>query len=587
MIPIPLATLNSITAAEFSQLLQGIYEHSPWIAERAAAARPFASRFALLDAMQQVVASATLDEQLGLIRAHPELAGKAAVRGELTAESTREQAGAGLAHCSQEEFDRLHALNSAYNQRFGFPFILSVRGHDRASILQHFQRRAAADPDTERATALREIGRIAEFRLLDRVAEPLGSFIIAMADRLAQHTEVPGQLTCSYLSDPHRAVARQLRDWMWAVGLDAHIDAIGNVVGQLRCGRPDARRLITGSHYDTVADAGRYDGRLGVLLPIAVVEQLRHNGLTLAVDLEIVGFGDEEGLRFDSTYLGSRALAGQFDLSLLELRDRNGISLREALADAGLDADGIPALARDPATVAGYVEVHIEQGPQLLSEARALGVVTAINGARRFLITVTGEAGHAGTVPMALRRDAAAAAAELLLYVERRCARVPGLVGTVGRLQVPGGAVNVIPGRCELSLDIRAPDDAQRDAAVADIQAKITAIGASRRVQFTLQPVLNSPATPCDAELLNGLTASIRAVTSDATPRHLPSGAGHDAVAMAALCPVAMLFVRCGNGGISHHPAETLSVDDADAAALVFHHFVSHFMSPATNPSHD
>lgn len=573
---LPLATLNAVAAEDFVPLLHGIYEHSPWIAERAAALRPFASRFALLDAMQAVVAAATRDAQLGLIRAHPELAGKAAVRGELTAESTREQAHAGLSACSQAEFDRLQALNAAYHARFGFPFILSVKGHDRASILRQFERRAGADPDTELATALREIGRIAEFRLLERVTEPMGASIMARAQRLARHSETAHALTCTFLSEAHQAVARQLRDWMWAAGMDARIDAIGNVVGRWRGTLPDAKTLLTGSHYDTVVDAGAYDGRLGVLLPIVVVEHLRRAGVALPFDLEIIGFSDEEGVRYGSTYLGSRAVAGHFDAALLDRRDREGLSMRDALIAAGLDPDGIAALAREPASVSGYLEVHIEQGPQLLDEGLPVGVVTAINGGRRLRVSITGVAAHAGTVPMSLRHDAATAGAELTLYVERRCSAVPGLVGTVGRLEVPGGAVNVIPGRCELTIDIRAPDDAVRDAAVADIEAEMARIAARRGVVFERQELLNSAATACSPALREALAASVCRVTGSLKARQLASGAGHDAVPISQLTEVGMLFVRCGNGGVSHNPAETLSEADADVAARVFADFLHH-----------
>ena len=577
---IELSTLNALSAEAFAAALHGIYEHSPWIAERAAAARPFTDRYALLDAMQAVVHQAALDEQLSLIRAHPELAGKAAVRGELTAESTREQAGAGLSHCAQAEFDRLQQLNAQYNTRFGFPFILSVKGHDRASILRAFAERVAAEPAEELSTALREIGRIAEFRLMERVSEPMGDSIVAMAQRLARHSEADDALTCTFLSPAHQAAARQLRDWMWMAGLEAQIDAIGNVVGHWRSTHAAAQTLITGSHYDTVVNGGAYDGRLGILLPIVVVEQLRRQGQTLPFHLEIIGFADEEGVRYDSTYLGSRAIAGRFDPALLDRSDRSGVSMRQALLDAGLEPDGIPALARDPSTISGYLEVHIEQGPVLLDEGLAVGVVSAINGSRRWLVEIEGLAGHAGTVPMHLRRDAAVVAAELLLFIYRRCAAVPGLVGTVGRLEVPGGAVNVIPGRCHLSLDVRAPEDTVRDAAIADITEEMLRLADARGVRISHREVLNGSATPCDPKIQAALADSVRRVTGTAQPRVLPSGAGHDAVLMAQLAPSGMLFVRCGNGGISHHPDEILSRPDADVAARVFSDYLLHHGSP-------
>lgn len=563
-----LAALNALPAADFVAALDGIYEHSPWVAERVAERRPFGSRCALHDAMQAAVLAATDEEQLALIRAHPQLAGKAAIRGELTADSTREQAGAGLSACSPEEFARLHALNTAYEARFGFPFIMAVKGHGRAAILAGFESRLAHHPEAERAKALDEIGRIAEFRLRERVQEAMGADIMAMAERLKRYSEQEGALTCTFLSEAHRRAARQIRDWMIAAGLDVEIDAIGNVVGRLP-GDGD-RTLLTGSHYDTVIDGGAYDGRLGVLLPIAVAETLRRQGRRLPCTLEIIAFSDEEGVRFGSTFLGSSAVAGRFDTALLDRRDAQGIALREAL-DA---PEAIPQLARDPARLAGYVEVHIEQGPVLLDAGRPLGVVTAINGSLRYAIAVQGVAGHAGTVPMTLRHDAAAAAAEIVLFVEQRCRQASGLVGTVGRLEVPNGAVNVVPGRCTLSLDLRAPDDAVRDAAARDILDEIDAIAARRGVRIEARELLRASATPCDPALQARLADSIRRVTGEDAPR-LPSGAGHDAMALAAITEVAMLFVRCGNGGISHHPAETLTPADAELAAQVLLDFLS------------
>lgn len=574
---VDLDTLNTLPAAGFVRALDGIYEHSPWVAAATAAARPFAHRFALADALNASLRAAPREQRIALVRAHPELAGRAAVRGELTAESTREQAGAGLAHCTPGEFARLQELNARYNARFGFPFVLSVKGHDRASIIAAFERRLHHDPETELATAIEQIARIAEFRLAERVGEPAGRTILAMAERLAQYSDQEGALTCTFFSPAHRATATLLREWMLQAGLDAQIDAIGNVVGRWPGTPSGAGTLITGSHYDTVINGGRYDGRLGILLPIVVVQRLRQQGRTLPFDLEIVGFSEEEGVRFKSTFLGSSAIAGRFDPANLDRRDAQDQRLGDVLVAAGHDPAAIAALARPPGSVSGYVEVHIEQGPVLLDEQRAVGVVTAINGSLRYLVEIIGLAGHSGTVPMTQRRDAAAAAAEIVLYVERRCAAVPALVGTVGRLQVPDGAINVIPGRCELSIDLRSPRDDDRDAAAADIFAEIAAIAARRNVQVRSQRVLEVAATPCAPRLQRQLAASITRVTGDAAPRELPSGAGHDALQLAALTEVAMLFVRCGAGGISHHPAETLSRDDADTAAAVFADFLEHY----------
>ena len=577
---IALAELNAATSGKFVAALDGIFEHTPWIAERAAARRPFASRLDLLDAMRAVVDAATEDEQLGLIRAHPQLAGRAAIRKELTAASTREQQGAGLDACSPDEFARLQELNAAYNAKFGFPFILAVRGHDRTSIIAAFEARLCNDAEAERQTALEQIARIAEFRLASTVSTPISAEIMAMHECLARFSDDSGALTCTYLRPAHRATAQRIRDFMRAADLDVEIDAIGNVVGRWRCGAPGAKTLITGSHYDTVINGGKYDGRLGILLPITCVIGLRQRGMTLPYDLEIVAFADEEGVRYKSTFLGSSALAGTFDMKFLEARDEDGVPMHDALRQAGHDPQRIPALARDPRNVAAYLEVHIEQGPVLLDAQRALGVVTSIAGSVRMLVSIAGLAGHAGTVPMNLRRDAAVAAAEIVLAVEQRCSGIPGLVGTVGQLGVPGGAINVIPGRCELSLDIRAGDDAVRDAAVADVLTAIERIATKRNVRVDARRVLEAAGVPCAPSLQRQLAAAITRATGDDAPLHLPSGAGHDAMKMVALAPVGMLFVRCGNGGISHHPDETMSAADADAAARAFTEFLLNFKTP-------
>jgi allantoate deiminase/N-carbamoyl-L-amino-acid hydrolase len=577
---IELSALNALDEAGFVAALDGIFEHSPWVAADTAAARPFANRLQLADALCATMYAASRDRQLALVRAHPELAGRAAIGGMLTADSAREQAGAGLDRCTPEEYARLQSLNAAYNARFGFPFVLAVKGHDRRSILVQLAQRLQQEPEAEFATALAEIARIAGFRLAGRVTEPAATTVQAMAERLAAYSDAPGMLSCTYLRPAHRATASQLREWMLQAGLDAHIDAIGNVIGRWRCGRADAKTLMTGSHYDTVIDGGRYDGRLGILLPIVVAQQLRLAGVQLDYDLEIVAFSEEEGVRFASTFLGSSAVAGQFDADALERRDADGITLREALLDAGRQPRDIAAIARDPARLLGFVEVHIEQGPVLLDEGRALGVVTAINGSLRYRIRVTGQAGHAGTVPMQRRRDAAAAAAEIVLFVERRCRQTPELVGTVGCLQVPHGAVNVIPGACELSLDLRAPDDALRDAAAGDVRAEIARIAAARGVEIEVEELLRAPATRCAPAMQARLAASICRVTGDAQARRLPSGAGHDAMQLARITAIGMLFVRCGAGGISHHPAETVSEADMALAATAFADFLQSFCEP-------
>jgi N-carbamoyl-L-amino-acid hydrolase len=577
---IALERLNRLAAPDFIAALATIFEHSPWVPERVAASRPFASGVALHQGMCDAVMQAGEELQLALIRAHPELAGRAAIRGDLTSASTNEQHGAGLSACTPQQYEHLQALNAAYNERFGFPFVLAVKGHTPASVIATLEQRVTHGLDEERSVALREIFRIARFRLTDLVEESLGEAIIAMAEDLASFSETPGALTCSYLTPAHLATAARIRDLMLAAGLTVYSDAVGNVVGVLPGDGRTAKRLLTGSHYDTVINAGKFDGRLGILLPIAVAGSLRRTGSQLPYPLEIIAFAEEEGVRFKSTFLGSRAVAGRFDPGVLDSTDAQGVSLREAMSATGHDSTAIAALARDPSQILGFVEVHIEQGPVLLDAGLPVGVVTSIAGSVRSIVTVEGLSGHSGTVPMHLRRDAAAAAAEIVLAVERRCSAEPGLVGTVGKLDVPDGAINVIPGRCELSIDIRAGRDVQRDAADADVSAEIKLIAARRGVKIEQRRVLEATGVPCAAMLQDAWSASVQRVTAGTAPR-LPSGAGHDAMMMASITDVGMLFVRCGNGGISHHPMETLSAGDAEIAAQVFRDFLQHFQVPA------
>jgi len=571
---ISLEKLNALPAQQFVTTLAGVFESSPWVAERVVSARPFASVLHLHETLCAAVGSATLDEQLALIRAHPELAGRAAIRGALTPESAREQEGAGLAACSPLEFARLQELNTEYSQKFGFPFVLAVKGHTRASVLEALAQRLGHGPEEERATALREIGRIARFRLAELLTEPLGVRIIAMARHLARFSEDSEGLTCSYLTSAHRAAAAEVRDFMLSAGLEVSIDAVGNVVGRWGGADSGEATLVTGSHYDTVVNAGQFDGRLGIVLPLAVVADLRRAGVRLPFTLSIVAFAEEEGVRFKLPFLGSRALTGTFDITALDSVDGGGTSLRQALTDCGHDPAAIPSAALDPRTLLGFVEVHIEQGPVLLAAGMPVGVVTSIAGSIRGVVTIIGSSGHAGTVPMGARRDAAAAAAEIVLAVERRCSGTPGLVGTVGELQVPGGAMNVIPGHCVLSIDIRADRDEARKAAFVEIMAEVERISAARGVTFEWRKVLETASVPCSARLQRRWAESITRAAGIAEPRHLPSGAGHDAMVMAGMTEMGMLFVRCGNGGISHHPAESVTAEDADVAARVFADFL-------------
>ena len=568
--------LNTASVADFVGLLDGTYEHSPWIAERAAAARPFKSLAALKVALARVVRDAGVEEQLALIRAHPELAGKAAVAGELTAESTNEQLKAGLTACTAEEFARLQKLNADYNARFGFPFILAVRGprgtgFTRQEIIATFERRLRAHPDMERAECLRQIHRIAEIRLNDKfgVTPILGQQLWDWAAELAVHSEDEAFLTCTYASPAHTAVAEQLMTWMRDCGFDdVSRDAVGNVVGVYN-GTGD-QRLLTGSHYDTVRRAGRFDGRLGIFVPMLVVRELQRTGRRLPFGIEVVGFAEEEGQRYAATFLASSALTGAFDPAWLEQTDAAGITMRDAMRGAGLPAKvaAITSLHRDRSRYLGFVEVHIEQGPVLDSLDLPLGIVTSINGSRRYTGEIVGLASHAGTTPMGQRRDAAAGVAELILFAEKRAAAVPDIVATVGMLEVPSGSINVIPGRCRFSLDLRATTDEARDALDVDVRAELDAICERRGLSFTLHPTMAADAAPSDADWQKRWEA---AVTELGLPLHrLPSGAGHDAMKMHELLPQAMLFVRGGNGGISHNPLESVTMDDAELAVQAF-----------------
>jgi allantoate deiminase/N-carbamoyl-L-amino-acid hydrolase len=394
-----------------------------------------------------------------------------------------------------------------------------------------------------------------------------GTRILDLADRLAAHSEMAGGLTCTYLSPAHRAVAKDLQAVMQQAGLDTKIDAVGNVTGRYRSATPDAKALIVGSHYDTVANAGRYDGRLGILTALVVAEGLQRAGQVLPFHLDVIAFAEEEGVRFSAPYIGSSAIAGRFDKALLQRRDTGGKSLADALQEFGSRPEDIAALARQPQDLLGYLEVHIEQGPVLLNSNRPAGIVTAIAGGARHQVTVHGRAGHAGTVPMGARQDAAAAAAEIVLAVERCCSAEQGLVGTVGKLTVPGGAINVIPARCELTLDIRAGDDAVRDAAERDVRAEIAHIALRRGVAVDVDELSRTQAIACAPGLQALMAQALQGAGVE--PFYLASGAGHDAVMFAGVTDIGMLFVRCGNGGISHHPSETVTAEDADLGARV------------------
>jgi len=400
------------------------------------------------------------------------------------------------------------------------------------------------------------------------------SRILARCDALAALSEQPDGLTRVFLSPEQRAANELVLSWMREAGLSASLDAIGNCVGRYEAAKPGAPCLMLGSHLDTVRDAGRYDGMLGVVTAIECVAALSAAGRNLPFAIVVVGFGDEEGVRFGSTLLGSRAIAGTFDRALLDRPGRDGVPLRDAMRTFGLDPARIGDAAFAARDVLAYVELHIEQGPVLEAAGLPVGVVTAINGGYRFNVEMTGTAGHAGTVPMALRRDALAAAAECVLAVEELAAGAPDVVGTVGRIEALPGAMNVIPGRVRFSLDVRAPTDAQRAAALAAMRGQFEAIAARRGVALTLEPVWEARTAPCDASLQDRLAAAVAA--EGITVRRLPSGAGHDGMALIDIAPIGMLFVRCKDG-ISHNPAEAVDQQDVAVGARVLLRFIESF----------
>ena len=591
-----LAQLNAASLDEFVALLEGVFEHSPWMAQAVAPHRPLRSLAALKHAFTVALRDAGRDAQLKLIRAHPELAGKAMVSKTLTRESTNEQGKAGLADCTPQQFANIQRLNERYNAKFGFPFILAVRGPrgtglTREQIIAAFERRLGNHPDFELDENLRNIHRIAEIRLNDKfgVTPTLGQQAWDCAELLSKHSDPgyaeAGQLTVTYLTDAHQACQRQLVRWMLECGFDeVSIDAVGNVVGlyhgndhhgnDRHGANPHAKRLLTGSHFDTVRNAGKYDGRLGIFAPMVCVRELQRAGRRLPFGVEVVGFAEEEGQRYKATFLGSGALVGQFDPAWLDQEDSQGIKMVDAMRATGRPATlkAIQALRRDPARYLGFVELHIEQGPVLNELNLPLGVVTSINGSARYLGEVRGMASHAGTTPMRGRRDAANAVAELALYLEERAGREPELVGTMGMLDVPGGSINVIPGRCKFSLDIRATTDPVRDACASDVVAQLKAICARRGLSYTLEETLRAPAAPSAPAWQQRWE---RAVQQLGVPLlRMPSGAGHDAMKLHEVMPQAMLFVRGENAGISHNLLESTTADDMQLGIEAFMHLL-------------
>ena len=387
--------------------------------------------------------------------------------------------------------------------------------------------------------------------------------VLERCDVLAGFSEEPGRLTRRFATDALRDAGAAVQGWMHEAGMTTWRDAIGNIVGRAEAARADAPTLLMGSHIDTVRDAGRYDGMLGVVLAIACVERLRAARGDLPFAIEIYAFADEEGVRYGTAYLGSGVVAGRFDPAYLDRRDGDGISMADAIRAFGGDVDGLAAAGRDASGLLGYLELHIEQGPVLEAEGLPVGIVSAIAGQTRARVTFEGTAGHAGTVPMALRHDALAAAAEWIVATEQLAQCADGLLATVGELAVEPGASNVIPGRAELALDLRHGNDAARAAARGALRERAAAIAAERGVEHHWTVEQETSAVACSPRLTEMLAEAVEAAGHRVL--RVPSGAGHDAAVMSALAPVVMLFVRCA-GGISHNPAESVELGDVAVA---------------------
>jgi N-carbamoyl-L-amino-acid hydrolase len=577
-----LEQLNNASDTAASSMLKGIYEHSDWIAEISITQRPFKTLAGLKYAMMQAVSKASKDSKLSLLKAHPELAGKAMVNNALTSESKNEQTKSGLTHCSEEEFQRIQTLNTTYNHKFGWPFILAVRGPrgtglSRAQIIETFERRVSGSHEFEFEECLRQVHRIAELRLNDKFdfIPALGNEVWDWHEALSTHSD-PGfkenkQLTVTYLTQAHQNCAKDIKQLMLGCGFDSvHIDAVGNVVGRYLAKSHDSQSkfLMTGSHYDTVRNGGKFDGRLGIFVPIMCVRELSRSGTRLREGIEVVAFAEEEGQRYSATFLGSGALVGAFDPNWLSQNDVDGISMLDAMKQAGLDISEIANLRRDPSQYSGFIEVHIEQGPVLNELGLPLGVVTSINGSVRYMVEIKGVAAHAGTTPMDRRQDALCAASELALYMEQRAKEDTHSVATIGQMNIPSGSINVIPGLCKFSMDMRAPSDIQKDKLAGDILRKLEEICSRRRLTYTLNETLRINAAPSAPDWQNYWE---KAVNSVGLPIHkMPSGAGHDAMKIHEIMPQAMLFVRGENSGISHNPLESTTSDDIQLGVEAF-----------------
>lgn len=547
---------QSLSPEKLSQLGQVTVEqtgHINWIADALRADLPCPTLAAFKQKLASIVLNASPDDQTTILCA---------------------QAPAALA-------GDMRAQVECYQSRFGWPYVVASAGPRRTglsaqALAMQLARRLSHPLEHERRTSLLEVLRGLELRF-DEICQgtpELGDQLWDWHESLAVHTEgQDGALTVTYMTPVHQQVARDLADRMQACGCDeVRIDDLGNVVGIYHGTDRGAPRLLTGSHYDTVRNGGKYDGRLGILLPLACIDLLYKQGIRPSRDIEVIAFSEEEGQRFAATFLASSAVTGQFNEKWLEQLDADGISMRQAIERAGHRIEGIAGIRRDPRQYAGFVEVHIEQGPVLNNLGLPLGVVTSINGGVRFKGQVRGLAGHAGTTPMRQRQDAACAAARIVLLAQDCALDHPGSVATVGMLNVPNGSINVIPGLCDFSLDVRAPSDELRNTVIDKIMEGIRDIEASHGVSVTLTETMRVAAAPSDLELQRRWGD---AVTRLGLPVYrLASGAGHDAMKLATIMPQAMLFVRGEHNGISHNPLESTTSHDMELAIAAMLHLI-------------
>ena len=552
---------NAASPAEASDLFRVMFPFGGWLdASSVVEGRPFPT----LAALKQRVAEACLNVPADLLA---------------TAVNDIQSLGFSVAACNNQDAD-LRAeythLQDVYRTKFGWPFLLAA--HDARGSPQTLEaavgtikRHLNLSKLLERKETIRQMQRITELTLHERFGDSIaqGQDVWDWQENLVHHSDEgfaeKGQLTVTYLTPAHLACARQIVADMQACGCDdVVVDAVGNVVGRYLGSQPGQPMLMTGSHYDTVRNGGKYDGRLGIYVPLACIRMLSSAARRLPYGIEVVAFSEEEGQRYKATFLASSALTGQFDPDWLEQTDAQGTRMRDLMLAAGLQPDQIPAIQRDPSQYLGFIEVHIEQGPVLYEKALPLGVVTSINGGKRYLCQARGTASHAGTTPMDRRHDAACAVAELMLYAEKRAAEDGNSVATVGMLEVPSGSVNVIPGTCKFSLDMRAPTDPQRDALIADVMTEAHCIGERRGVTFHIEEIMQVAAAPSDPAWQRRWEQAVK--ETGVPVFRLPSGAGHDAMKIHHILPQAMLFVRGENGGISHNPLESTTAHDMQLA---------------------